>query len=184
MHSCVLTVVLCCVRSCSQCRFLMNCSSVCFGRLVRLLFTGSFARSILGCMFTFGCVLQRSGIGRREITAVEHTCSHAHTYVCTHPRVRTHVRAQLTHTDDERTCILLSQTRQARYIFLTSQQYASVFQGRIYSDNSTCRQIGTEVTDQTVYLIQSQYTDTRPASPSADLVTPGAWQDSHWSTNR
>ena len=30
-----------------------------------------------------------------------------------------------------------------------------------------------EVADQTVYLAQSQYTDTWPASTSADPVTPG-----------
>ena len=38
-----------------------------------------------------------------------------------------------------------------------------------------------EVADQTFYLIQSQYTDTGPTSPSADHITPGAWQGSHWS---
>ena len=37
--------------------------------------------------------------------------------------------------------------------------------------------------DQTFYLTQSQYTDTGPTSPSADLITPGAWQGSHWSAN-
>ena len=31
-------------------------------------------------------------------------------------------------------------------------------------------------------LTQPQYTDTRPTSPSADPITPGAWQSSHWST--
>ena len=37
--------------------------------------------------------------------------------------------------------------------------------------------------DQTFYLTKSQCTDTRPTSPSADLIMPGAWQGSHWSTN-
>ena len=37
--------------------------------------------------------------------------------------------------------------------------------------------------DQTFPLTQSQYTDTRPISPSIDLITPGAWQSSHWSAN-
>ena len=45
-----------------------------------------------------------------------------------------------------------------------------------------------EDADQTFYLTQSQYTDTGPTSPSADLITPGAWQGkplecqflSHW----
>ena len=40
-----------------------------------------------------------------------------------------------------------------------------------------------EVADQTFYLTQSQYTDTRPTSPSTDPITPGAWQGSHWSAN-
>ena len=40
-----------------------------------------------------------------------------------------------------------------------------------------------EVADPTVYLTQSQYTDTGPTSPSADPITPGAWQGSHWSAN-
>ena len=38
-----------------------------------------------------------------------------------------------------------------------------------------------EVTDQTFYLTQSQYTTSN--HPSADPMTPGAWQGSHWSTN-
>ena len=66
---------------------------------------------------------------------------------------------------------------------LTSQQHASVSQGRIYSDNCTCCHTETEVADQTFYLTQSQYTDTRPTSPSADPITPGAWQGSYWSAN-
>ena len=40
-----------------------------------------------------------------------------------------------------------------------------------------------EVADQTFYLIQSQYTDTLPTSPSADAITPGAWQRIHWRAN-
>ena len=66
---------------------------------------------------------------------------------------------------------------------LTSQQQASVSQGRICSDNFTCCHTETEVADQTFYLTQSQYTDTGPISPSADPITPGAWQSSHWSAN-
>ena len=65
---------------------------------------------------------------------------------------------------------------------LTSQQQASVSQGRICSDNLTCCHTEIEVADQTFYLTQSQYTDTGPTSPSADPITPGAWQGSHWST--
>ena len=66
---------------------------------------------------------------------------------------------------------------------LTSQQQASVSQGRICSDNFTCCHTETEAADQTFYLTQSQYTDTGPTSPSADPITPGAWQGSHWSAN-
>ena len=66
---------------------------------------------------------------------------------------------------------------------LTSQQQASVSQGRICSDNFTCCHTETEVSDPTFYLTQSQYTDTGLTSPSADPITPGAWQGSHWSAN-
>ena len=64
---------------------------------------------------------------------------------------------------------------------LTSQQQASVSQGRICLDNFACCHTEMEVADQTFYLTQSQYTDTGPTSPSADPITPGAWQGSHWS---
>ena len=66
---------------------------------------------------------------------------------------------------------------------LMSQQHASVSQGRICSDNFTCCHTEIEVADQTFYLTQSKYTDTRPTSPRADPITPGAWQGSHWSAN-
>ena len=66
---------------------------------------------------------------------------------------------------------------------LTSQQQASVSQGRICSDNCTCCHTEIEIADQTFYLTQSQYTDTGPTSPSADPITPGAWQGSQWSAN-
>ena len=66
---------------------------------------------------------------------------------------------------------------------LTSQQQASVSQGRICSDNFTCCHTEIEVADPTFYLTQSQYTDTGPTSPRADPITPGAWQGSHWSAN-
>ena len=77
---------------------------------------------------------------------------------------------------------------------LTSQQHASVSQGRICTDNFTCCHTEIEVADPTFHchaeievadptfhLTQSQYTDTGPTSPSADPITPGAWQGSHWS---
>ena len=66
---------------------------------------------------------------------------------------------------------------------LTSRQHVSVSQGRICSDNVTCCHTEIEAADQTFHLTQSQYTDTGPTSPSADPITPGAWQGSHWSAN-
>ena len=66
---------------------------------------------------------------------------------------------------------------------LTSQQHASVSQGRICSDNFTCCHTEIEVADQTFHLTQSQYTDTGPTSPSTDFITPGAWQGSHRSAS-
>ena len=66
---------------------------------------------------------------------------------------------------------------------LTSQQHASVSQGRICADNFTCCHTEIEVADQTFHLTQSQYTDTGPTSPSTDPLTPGAWQGSHWNAN-
>ena len=66
---------------------------------------------------------------------------------------------------------------------LTSQQQASVSQGRICSDKFTCCHTEIEVADQTFNLTQSQYIDTGPTSPSADPITPGAWQGSHWNAN-
>ena len=68
-------------------------------------------------------------------------------------------------------------------ICLTSQQQVSVSQGRICSDNFTCCHTEIEVADPTFYLTQSQYTDTGPTSPSADPITAGAWQGSHWNAN-
>ena len=63
--------------------------------------------------------------------------------------------------------------------YLTSQQHASVSQGRICSDNFTCCHIEIEVADQIFHLTQSQYTSTGPASPSTDPIPPGAWQGSY-----
>ena len=65
----------------------------------------------------------------------------------------------------------------------TSQQHASISQGPICSDNFTCCHTEIELADQTFHFTQSQYTDTGPTNPSADPITPGAWQGSHWSAN-
>ena len=55
---------------------------------------------------------------------------------------------------------------------LTSQQHASVSQGRVCSDNFTCCHTEIEVADQTFYLTKSQYTVTGQTSPSTDPITP------------
>ena len=65
----------------------------------------------------------------------------------------------------------------------TSQQQASVSQGQICSDNFTCCHTEVEAADPTFYLTLSKYTDTSLTSPSADPITPGIWQGSHWSAN-
>ena len=94
--------------------------------------------------------------------------------VCTH--VYTHTsRADKNEQRKDRVCLLVG--------CLTSQQQASVSQGRICLDNFTCCHTEIELADPTFYLTQSQYTDTGPTSPSADPITPGAWQGSHWSAN-
>ena len=67
--------------------------------------------------------------------------------------------------------------------WLMSQQHASMSQGWVCSDNCMCCHTEIEVADQTFSLSQSQYTDTGPGSPSADPITPGVWQVSHWSAN-
>ena len=66
---------------------------------------------------------------------------------------------------------------------LMSQQHDSVSQGQICSDKFSCCHTETELAHQTIYLIQSHYTDTGSTSPSADPIMPGNWQDSHWSAS-
>ena len=66
---------------------------------------------------------------------------------------------------------------------LASLQHASVSQGQIREDNSTCCHTEKQTADTTFYLTQSQYTDTQPTSPSTDPIMPGTWQGSHWSAS-
>ena len=47
----------------------------------------------------------------------------------------------------------------------------------------TCCHTEIQVADPTFHLTQSQCTDTGPTSPSADPITPGAWQGIHWTAN-
>ena len=94
-----------------------------------------------------------------------HTHTHTHTHVHTHARTHAHTLV----------CLFVG--------CLMSQQQACVSQGQICSDNFMCCHTETEVADQTFYLTQSQYTDTRQTSPSADPISPGTWQGSNWSAN-
>ena len=66
---------------------------------------------------------------------------------------------------------------------ITSQQHASVSQGRICSDNFTCCHTEIEVADPTFHLTRSKYTDTGPTSPSTDPTTSGTWRGSRWTAN-
>ena len=86
--------------------------------------------------------------------------------------------------DDERKVGQAAAENNRFYLFvgcLTSKQHASVFQGRIGSDNFTCCHTEIEAADPTFHLTQSQFTDTGPTSLSTDPITPGAWRGSHWS---
>ena len=49
--------------------------------------------------------------------------------------------------------------------------------------NVTCCHTEIEFADHTLYLTQSQFSDTGPTSPSTDPITPGTWQGSHWNAN-
>ena len=66
---------------------------------------------------------------------------------------------------------------------LTSQLHASESQGPFFSDKYTSSSTEIELAYQTFYHTQSQYTDTGPASPMADPITPDAWRGSHWNSN-
>ena len=69
------------------------------------------------------------------------------------------------------------------YWLLNVSAAYSVSQGSICSDRFTCFHTEIEVADKIFYLTHSQYTDSGPISPIATHITPGDWQDSHWSTN-
>ena len=92
--------------------------------------------------------------------------------------VQTHIKSYLWLT---KKCMAVSAS--CLLVCLMSQQHAHVSQGRMCSDSCTCCHTEVEVADQTFYLTQSQYIDTGPTNPSANLTTPGAWQGNHWNTN-
>ena len=66
---------------------------------------------------------------------------------------------------------------------LTSQPHASISQERVCTGSSKCCHTETGVTDQTCYLIQSQYADNCPTILCTDPMTPAARGRNHWSTN-
>ena len=123
--------------------------------------------------------------------SIQRQTSRAQTYIHTHTNTNTivHTRADLhSHSNKyKHKCPhATGSLRQHEHTLLlavrsTSQQHARLSQGRICTDK--CRRYHTEIdaTDQTCYLTQSQYTETGPASPSAN---PSAWQGSHWSAFR
>ena len=55
-------------------------------------------------------------------------------------------------------------------VWLTSQQHATVSQGRICEDTFTCCHAEIEIANQTFDLAQSQCVDTEPTSPSAGVT--------------
>ena len=65
----------------------------------------------------------------------------------------------------------------------TSQKHSTVSQGRICSHKCACCHTERKDADQTFHLTQSQHTDLWPTSPSAESITPGAWQGSHFSSH-
>ena len=66
---------------------------------------------------------------------------------------------------------------------LTSQQHASVSQGRICTDNFTCCHTDREAADQTPTSPSHSILTPGPPVPALTHKTPGAWQGSHWSAN-
>ena len=68
-------------------------------------------------------------------------------------------------------CLLVAERPSSRLVYLRDRSAQTILRAAT---------LEIEVADPTFYLTQSQYTDTRPTSPSADPVTLGAWQGSHW----
>ena len=105
---------------------------------------------------------------------------------CTHVLLQTTKHWQIVHP----LCGILASVANWKFYVMSQQLFASrpsnmlvYLMGRICTDNFTCCHTEIEVEDQTFYLTQSQYTDTGTTSPSADPITPGAWQGSHCSAN-
>ena len=78
--------------------------------------------------------------------------------------------APVHHTSDHRgtdnNCLLVAYRPSNMLVYLGDGSACTI---------STCCHTEVEAADPTFYLTQSQYTDTRPTSPSTDPITPGAW---------
>ena len=93
------------------------------------------------------------------------------------PHVRSTEDQEIKQLEDRRKEVRKKENRSAResrvYSLLvgclTSQQHASVCQGRICSDNFACCHTEIEVADPTFYLTQSQYIDTSRPVPALIL---------------
>ena len=140
---------------------------------------------IPGWLLFVGCLTsqQQARVSQGRIRSDNSTCCHTGDRSCrsnflAHPNNRIQTPGQPV------PAVTLQRVAVCLFVgCLTSQQQASVSQGRICTDNFTCCHTETEVADPTFYLTQSQYTDTGPTSPSADPITPGARQSSHRSAN-
>ena len=79
-----------------------------------------------------------------------------------------------THSKDQENILFIQMCCSVCFLVgrLRSRRHTSVSLERICSDSVMCCHTETEVVDKTFYLNQSQYTDTRPTSPSTDPITP------------
>ena len=127
-----------------------------------------------------GCLTspQHAGVSQGRVCSGKYTCCHTEIDVADQALYLTQANCSDTgptsHSANPETpgaCLFVG--------CLTSQQHASVSQGRICSENFTCCHTEIEVANQTFHLTQSQYTDTGPTSPSAVPKSAGAWQGSH-----
>ena len=98
-----------------------------------------------------------------------HTLTHMYAHTNTHTHTHTH-----THTPHDIIRVV------AGWLI---NVYSISGQGQIYIDSRMSCHSEIEVVGRTCNLTQLQYTDTWSTSPSADPITPGTRQGSHWSGN-
>ena len=146
------------------------------------------------CLLT-GCLLNvpatAASVSQGRICSDNFTCCHTEIEVADptfHLTQSQYIDTGPSRSKRQHTKLQPNRFRKSRCLLIgcllnVSATAASVSQGRICSDNFTCRHTEIEVADPTFHLSQSQYIDTRPSSPSTDPITLGAWQGSHWSAN-